>query len=264
MALLAFDIGNTQTTIGLWRDGEWRQQWRLQTAHDRTADEYGIFIKSLLREGGFENLVNRVAISSVVPALTGTMTQACERYLKAPVLEVRYDIPLGITVATENPAEVGADRIANAVGAFRKYQRACIVIDMGTATTFDVVSAEGNLLGVVISPGLRLAADALTGRAARLSGVALQAPPQVVGRNTVHAIQAGLIFGYAGLVEGIVRRLKAEIGDPDLLVIGTGGLISLISAEVDVIDELDPYLTLDGIRLINELNEDLLAREGNG
>ncbi|MCB0027586.1 MAG: type III pantothenate kinase, partial [Anaerolineales bacterium] len=156
------------------------------------------------------------------------------------------------------------DRIANAVGAFRKYRRACIVIDMGTATTFDVVSAEGDLLGVVISPGLRLAADALTGRAARLSGVALQAPPQVVGRNTVHAIQAGLIFGYAGLVEGIVRRLKAEIGDPDLLVIGTGGLISLISAEVDVIDELDPYLTLDGIRLISELNDDLLAREGNG
>lgn len=264
MTLLAFDIGNTQTTLGLWHEGEWQQQWRLQTARDRTADEYGIFVKSLLREVDMDNRVTKVAISSVVPSLTGTISQACERYLKVPSLEVRYDIPLGITVATENPAEVGPDRIANAVGAFHQYKRACIVIDMGTATTFDVVSGQGDLLGVVISPGLRLAADALTGRAARLSGVELVAPPKVVGRNTVHAVQSGIIYGYAGLVEGVINRLKAELGDPEMLVVGTGGLISLIASEVNVIDELVPFLTLDGIRIISEMNEDLMAREENG
>ena len=264
MALLAFDIGNTQTTLGLWHEGAWQQQWRLQTARNRTADEYGIYIKSVLRESGFEDIVTKMAMSSVVPSLTRTLMQACDKYLQVPTLEVRYDIPLGIKVATENPAEVGPDRIANAVAAYQQFKQACIVIDMGTATTFDVVSAEGDLLGVVISPGLGVAADALTGRAARLSGVELAAPPKVVGRNTVHAVQSGIIYGYAGLVEGVVNRLRTELGDPNMLVVGTGGLVSLIAAEVEVIDELAPYLTLDGVRLISELNEDLLAREENG
>jgi type III pantothenate kinase len=206
----------------------------------------------LLREVELADAVKRVIFSSVVPPLTHTFSEVCRRYLNLSPIQVTHETDTGIQIATANPAEVGADRIVNAVAAYHLYPGASIVIDMGTATTLDVVGEEGALLGVVIAPGLLLAAEALTGRAAQLSRVALEAPPQVLGRTTVHAMQSGLIFGYACLVEGLVRRLQVEQGLPDVPVIGTGGLINLIEPHTALITDIEPWLTLTGLRLIAE------------
>ena len=250
--LLAIDIGNTNITLGLWDGETWRLQWRLRTIHDQTVDEYGIYLKMLLREVELADAVDRVIYSSVVPSLTHTFAQVCERYLKLTPLRVTHETDSGIRIATANPAEVGADRIVNAVAAYHLNPGASIVVDMGTATTLDVVGAEGALLGVVIAPGLLLAAEALTGRAAQLSRVALEAPPQVLGRTTIHAMQSGLLFGYTCLIEGLVRRLQSEQSMPDAPVIGTGGLINLITPHTDAITHVEPWLTLTGLRLIAE------------
>ncbi len=250
--LLAIDIGNTNITLGVWDGAVWRVQWRLRTIHDQTADEYGIYLKMLLRDAELLPAVDSIIISSVVPARTPTFLAVCERYLRLEALLVRPDLDLGIRVETENPAEVGADRIVNAAAAYHEYGGPAIIIDIGTATTLDFVSAGGALLGVVIFPGLRVAFDALTSRAAQLSKVALEAPPRVLGRNTTHAVQSGLIFGYASLLEGMVQRLRAELDVPGCTVIGTGGLITLVHPHTAVIDHLDPWLTLTGLRLISE------------
>jgi type III pantothenate kinase len=250
--LLAIDIGNTNITLGLWDGQQWRHQWRLRTIHDQTVDEYGIYLKMLMREDGLVDGVDSVVLSSVVPPLTRTFVAVADRYLDQQPLLVTAATDTGIRIDTENPAEVGADRIVNAVAAYHLYPGASIVVDMGTATTLDVVSADGALAGVVIAPGLQLAADALTARAAQLGRVALEAPPQVLGRNTVHAMQSGLIFGYAGLIEGLVARLRAELGLPDARVIGTGGLIRLMTPHTAVIGCVEPWLTLTGLRLIAE------------
>ncbi|MCI0648102.1 MAG: type III pantothenate kinase [Chloroflexi bacterium] len=260
--LLAIDIGNTNITLGLWSGQEWTRQWRLRTVHDQTVDEYGVYLKALLREAGVDGQaggrVDGAIMSSVVPPLTATFAAVCRDYLGQEALQVHAGLPTGIEVATENPAEVGADRIVNAAAAYHLYPGASIIVDMGTATTFDVVSAAGELLGVAIAPGLGLAAAALASRAAQLSRVALEAPPQAIGRNTVHSMQSGLIFGYVGLIEGLVGRITAELqeryGPIKVTVIGTGGLISLISQHTTVIEQVDPWLTLTGLRLIYELN----------
>lgn len=253
--LLAIDVGNTNITLGLWDGQSWRTHWRLRTIHDQTVDEYGIYLKMLLREAGLSGAVDRVVLASVVPPLTATFAAVSQRYLGQEGVLLRPDSRLNIRIATDNPNEVGADRIANAAAAYHLFPGPSIVVDMGTATTFDVVSADGALLGVVIAPGLRLAAEALSGRAAQLSRVALESPPRVLGRNTVHAVQSGLVYGYASLVEGLVNRLKAELGQTTIPVIGTGGLISLITAHTSVIDHVDPWLTLTGLRVIAELNQ---------
>lgn len=252
--LLAIDIGNTNITLGLWDGQQWRHQWRLRTIHEQTVDEYGIYLKMLLREGGREpgDGIASVVLSSVVPPLTRTFQAVAERYLGRQPLLVTAATDTGIRIDTENPAEVGADRIVNAVAAYHLYPGASIVVDMGTATTLDVISAAGALAGVVIAPGLQPAADALTARAAQLGRVALEAPPRVLGRNTVHAMQSGLIFGYAGLIEGLVARLRAELALPQARVIGTGGLINLITPHTAVIGCVEPWLTLTGLRLIAE------------
>ncbi|MCL4871473.1 MAG: type III pantothenate kinase [Anaerolineae bacterium] len=250
--LLTIDIGNSNVTLGLWDGQKWRLQWRLRTVRDKTADEYGIALKTLLREFGLSGAVDRVILASVVPTLTGTFLTLCERYLGLTAIQVRHDIPLGITVKTDNPAEVGADRLVNAAAAFHLYPGPSIVIDLGTATTFDVISGRGELVGVAIAPGPAVAADALVSRAARLSGVSLEAPPQAIGKNTVHAMQSGIVFGYVGLVEGLLKRLMAELNEPGIKVIGTGGLISIITPHTDMIDHVDPWLTLTGLRLISE------------
>lgn len=250
--LLAIDIGNTNITLGLWDGKTWRLQWRLRTVHEKTVDEYGIYLKMLLSEVGLTGTVENVILSSVVPPLSKTFSAACERYLGCSVTQVTMDMDTGIRVATENPAEVGADRIVNAAAAYHLYAGACIIVDMGTATTLDVVSEEGALLGVVIAPGLELAAEALTGRAAQLSRVALEAPPRVLGRNTVHAMQSGLIFGYTCLIEGLVGRLQEEVQMADATVVGTGGLIDLITPHTEAIGRVEPWLTLTGLRLISE------------
>ncbi len=257
--LLAIDIGNTNVTLGLWDGTDWLEQWRLRTVHEKTVDEYWISVRTLLRESDTRSYVRRVVLSSVVPPLTSTFTDMCRRYLKIDPVRVSAETNTGIRVDTENPTEVGADRIVNAAGAVMMHPLPAIVIDMGTATTFDVVLPPEEpgklptLAGVVIATGLRLSADALAARAAQLSRVALEAPPQVMGRNTTHAVQSGMIFGYVSLVEGMVRRLSAEL-NIEPTVIGTGGLITLISPHTDCIHHVEPWLTLAGLRAIADRN----------
>jgi len=252
--LLAIDIGNTNITLGLCDGASWLRQWRAHTSREQTADEYGILLKSLLHDADMDTAVTHIILASVVPSLTAVVGQACRQYLGHAPLEVGLHLDVGISVATDNPAEVGVDRIVNAAAAHHLHPGPSIVVDMGTATKFDVVTAVGELIGGVIAPGLQLTADALTSRAAKLGQVALEAPPQAIGRNTIHAMQSGLILGYASMCEGIVARLKREHPDQDqpIRVLGTGGLIPLIASHTAIIDVVDPWLTLAGLRLIHE------------
>lgn len=250
--LLAIDIGNTIITLGLWDGQSWRLQWRLRTIHNQTEDEYGIYLKMLLREENLADAVDRAIFSSVVPPLSRTFDAVCRRYLGLTPLQVTSETDTGLHLDVDTPAEVGADRIVNAVAAYHHHPGASIIVDMGTATTLDVVSEDCALLGVIIAPGLELAAEALTGRAAQLSRVALEAPPHVLGRNTVHAMQSGLIYGYASLVEGLVGRLRHELALPEAPVLATGGLITLVAPHTKAIDRIEPWLTLTGLRLISE------------
>ncbi|MFN2105463.1 MAG: type III pantothenate kinase [Candidatus Promineifilaceae bacterium] len=250
--LLAIDIGNTQVALGVWNGEEWLHEWRLRTIHDRTSDEYGILVMNLLDGAALAADIDAVILTSVVPPLTMTFRQLSQDYLDIDPVIVDSELDTGIVIKTDNPKEVGADRIVNAVAAYYEYGEPAIVIDVGTATTFDVVSGRGELLGVAIAPGLGVAADALSQRAAQLRQVPLEAPEQAIGRNTVEAMQSGLIFGYVALIEGMVERLMAEHPDRDqkVLVIGTGGLIRLLAPYTTVIDHLDPTLTLSGLRII--------------
>jgi type III pantothenate kinase len=264
--LLAIDIGNTNITMGLWDGHQWQHQWRLRTVHQKTVDEYGIELNVLLRTYSLNGAIKRVIIASVVPPLAPTFAQTSQRYLGQTAVFVHHSLDLGITIDTDNPAEVGVDRLVNAVAAHHTYPGPSIVIDMGTATKFDIISSAGELCGGVIVPGLRLAADSLTQRAAQLRGVALEAPPHVIGRNTVHAIQSGLIFGYASLIEGMVERLRAAHPDRKrpLRIIGTGGQIDLVRPHLALLDVVDPWLTLTGLRLISDrlLEERRMKDEG--
>ena len=255
--LLAIDIGNTNVVLGVWDKRKWKMQWRLRTDRARTVDEYGISLKTLLRESKMASSISRVVISSVVPPLTAVFTSVVQKYLRLDPLHITSQLDTGITIRTDNPSEVGADRIVNSVAAAHLFPGPSIVIDMGTATTFDIVSANKELLGVVIAPGMRLAADALTARAAQLSGVALEAPPHAIGTNTIHAIQSGIVFGYTALVEGVVKRLLTEHPDRDqrVQIIGTGGLVNLIHPHTNIIDHFDPALTLTGLRLVSERHQ---------
>jgi type III pantothenate kinase len=253
--LLAIDVGNTNITLGLWDGREWRRQWRLRTVHEETVDEYGVLLKTLLRECNSSEDVDGAILSSVVPPLTGTFVSVCREYLGQDALLVNSETTTGIRILTDNPAEVGTDRIVNASAAYHLYAGPCIIIDMGTATTFDAVSATGDLIGVAIAPGLELASEALSSRAAQLGQVALVAPPQAIGRNTIHAMQSGLIFGYVSLIEGMVRRFMSEMGDSGIQVIGTGGLITAITPHTTVIEHVEPWLTLTGLQIIYEMNQ---------
>jgi type III pantothenate kinase len=252
--LLAIDIGNTNITLGVCDGQAWRRQWRLLTVQEKTADEYGIVLKGLLNDAGLGTAVTHIIFSSVVPRLTATLSAACRQYLDHAPLEVGLGLDLGIRVATDVPTQVGMDRIVNAAAAYHLYPGPSIVVDMGTATKFDVVTGAGELIGGVIAPGLQLTADALASRAAKLGQVALEAPPQTIGRNTIHAMQSGLVYGYVSLCEGLVARLRAEHPDKNqpIRILGTGGLIHLIADHTDIIDHVDPWLTLTGLRVIHE------------
>lgn len=257
--LLAIDIGNTNITLGVWHHatstapGNWQQHWRLQTNPTRTADEYGLLLKGLLRDANLAP-INGVIITSVVPTLTQTLTEVSQHYLGCHPLIVTSSLDLGLRLLVDVPEAVGADRLVNCVAAYHLFPGPSIIIDMGTATKLDVVSARQEFLGGVIAPGLGLAADALASRAAKLSHVALEAPPAAIGRNTIHAMQSGLILGYVSLIEGMVARLRAEHPDREqpIHILGTGGLIHLIAPHTAVIDHIDPWLTLTGLRLIYE------------
>jgi type III pantothenate kinase len=252
--LLAVDIGNTNITLGVWDGHLWRKQWRLRTEQGRTTDEYGATLNVLLRDAGLKKAIKHVILASVVPSLTETFARLSERYLGQTAVLINHTLAAGIRVCTDEPAKTGVDRIANAAAAFHLHPGPSIIIDMGTATKLDVVTAVGDFLGGVIAPGLGLAADALTSRAAQLNQVAFTAPPQTLGRNTVHAIQSGLIFGYVSLIEGMVTRLLAEHPDNGhpITIIGTGGFIHLVAPHTTVFDLIDPSLTLSGLRIIHE------------
>jgi type III pantothenate kinase len=252
--LLVVDIGNTNTVLGLYRDGGWVAHWRIASDRAKMPDEYAILVRGLF---DFQDLawpdVSGVALASVVPPLTGTFVEMCQRYLGHEPLVVTSEVKTGVRVLTDHPAEVGADRIINALAAHRLYGAPAIVVDLGTATTFDAVSAEGDYLGGAIAPGLGIAAEALFSRTAKLPRIQLIAPPAAIGRNTVHAMQSGLILGYVGLIEGLVARIRAELGG-QANVIATGGLAPVLAQETSVIEVVDPMLTLEGLRLIYELN----------
>lgn len=256
VVLLAIDIGNSHITLGIWDGQQWLEQWRLRTMPKKTADEYWIDIRALLHEKQLHNAIKQVIFSTVVPSLSTPFIQLSQRYLQLDPIQVTHETNSGVTIVTDQPAEVGADRIVNTAAVSALYDGAAIVIDMGTATTFDLVSAEAELLGVVIAPGMRLAADALTQRAAQLGHVALEAPPTVLGKNTIHSVQSGLVYGYVCLIEGIIARLTAEYlampGRTDRpCVIGTGGLISTIAPLTEYVHHVDPLLTLNGLRIIS-------------
>jgi type III pantothenate kinase len=266
--LLALDVGNTNTVLGLYDLGSGNPpalaaHWRVSTHRTQTADEYGVLFSNLFNLHGLStSQVKHIIISSVVPPVESTLAQVCESYFKLKPLFVEPGIKTGMPVLVDNPAELGADRLVNAIAAHEKYGGAnsgkangpVIIVDFGTATTFDVVSAKGEYLGGIISPGLGISADALFSRAARLGRVDIKRPPKVIGTTTVTHIQSGLYYGYIGLVDGILERMIAELaGDPPK-IIATGGLASLIAEDSRYIETIDEMLTLDGLRLVFERN----------
>lgn len=254
--MLAVDIGNTNVVLGVYRGRELLHHFRLSTNRQSTADEYGVLIHNLFRMSNISvKDVEGVIISSVVPPLVQVIVEMCVKYIGKEPLLVGPGIKTGLNLRYENPREVGADRIVNAVAAIEQYKCPLVVVDFGTATTFDCIDAGANYLGGAIVPGLGISTEALYQRASKLPRIELEKPKKVIGRNTVHAMQAGIIFGYAGQVEGIVRRIKLEMNAPVLKVIATGGLAQLIAGETECIDEVNPMLTLEGLRIIYDRNK---------
>lgn len=252
--LLCIDIGNTNIVLGLYQGERLLHHWRIATERERTTDEYAALFLTLLAHAGLAHTsIHGAAIASVVPPLTGAFVDLCRRYLEVDPLVVDAGVRTGVRLRIENAREVGADRVVNAAAAFRRYGGPACVVDFGTATTFDAISVEGDYLGGAIAPGIAIAAKALTERTAKLPQVELVPPPQAIGRSTVQSMQSGILFGYVGLVEGMVARFRQELG-PEMRVIATGGLAELIARETDVFQVVDPWLTLEGLRLIYELN----------
>ena len=252
--LLCIDIGNTNITLGLYQGETLGPRWRLATDHDRMPDEFALQMLGLLQMAGLSPAdVDGAAVASVVPPLTGKWVDVCRINLHCEPLVVDAGVRTGVRVRYDDPKAVGADRIVDAAAAYRMYGGPVIIIDFGTGTTFDAISAEGDYLGGAIAPGIGIAAEALFSRAAKLTRVEITRPPAAIGRNTTHSIQSGLLFGYVGLVEGMVARFRSEL-DGRAKVVGTGGLAELIARETPVIEILAPWLTLDGLRMIYEMN----------
>ena len=252
--LLTIDIGNTNITIGCYTGETLGARWRLATDHDRMADEYGIQLSSLLHHQGLDTAsVDAICLASVVPPLTGRISQACQQYLKKEPFIVDSSVKTGISILVDDPKSVGADRIVDAAAVQRLYGGPACIVDFGTATTFDALDPDGNYLGGAIAPGIGISADALVQRTSKLPRVDLVRPPSVIGRNTTHAIQSGLLFGYVAMVEGMVHRFRSILGER-MKVIGTGGLAEIVSNETDAIQIVAPWLTLDGLRMIWEMN----------
>lgn len=251
--LLALDVGNSNTTVGVFRGEEILRRFRLTTARNRTVDEIGILLRQLCQWSQISpDDIAGVIVGSVVPPLDAALREAISRYLHAEPMFVAPGIRSGMALRVETPLELGADRLCNAVAAYAAHGGPCVVIDFGTATTWEVVSAAGEFLGGVIAPGLEIAAEALFSRAAKLPRVEMAAPPRVIGKATVDSMQAGLIYGYVGLVEGVTRRVLAELGPA--AVVGTGGLASTVARHTDIFNAVDDDLTLKGLRLLWEKN----------
>jgi type III pantothenate kinase len=255
MSLFCIDIGNTNVVMGVYQGVELLAHWRIATDHNRMADEYAMLILDLFdRAAQDPAAVEGVIMASVVPPLTGIFAKLSQRYFDQKPWVVGSGIRTGVRVRLDSPAEVGADRVVNAAAAYRRYGGPACIVDLGTATTFDILSVEGDYLGGAIAPGIGIAAEALFQRTAKLPRIDVVRPPTVIGKSTVQAMQSGLFFGYVGLVEGLLARFRSEMG-PEMKVIATGGLAATIAAETPVIDVVDPWLTLDGLRLIWEMNQ---------
>jgi len=252
--LLTIDVGNTNLTLGLYEGDKLGAHWRLATDHKRMPDEYGLQLLGLLQNAG-KSLkdIKGISLASVVPPLTSRVIQACREYLKQEPLVVDTGVKTGIKIRYEDPRAVGADRVCDAVAVMKFYGGPACVIDFGTATTFNAITKDGEYLGGAITSGINLAAEALYTHAAKLPRIDLQVPPSVIGRNTVHAMQSGLLFGYVSMVEGMVARFKSELGK-EMKVVATGGLAEVVANETKVIDIIAPWITLDGLRIIWELN----------
>jgi type III pantothenate kinase len=249
--LLVVDVGNTNTVIGVFVEEGLRHHWRLQTHHGRTSDEHGIFLRQLFSMAGLEaGVIDASVVSCVVPPMESTIVGAIRSYFSVEPRVVRSESFQGMPILYRDPREVGADRIVNAVAAWTKFQSALVVVDFGTATTFDAISERGEYLGGAICPGVRISSEALFRAASRLPKVDFKKPERVIGRTTVESIQSGLLHGYAGLVTNIVKKMVAELESETVHVIATGGLASMIARETGVIDEVDEFLTLKGLRVI--------------
>jgi len=257
--LLALDVGNTNTVLALYKispdaPAEFIADWRITTSHIQTTDEYGMLFRDLFALRGMSiDVVDAIIISSVVPPIDSALRQVCERYFQIKPIFVEPGVKTGLPVLVDNPSEVGADRIVNCVAAFERFGGPCIVVDMGTATTFDVISKKGEFIGGAIAPGLGIAAEALFEHAARLPRVDVKRPAKIIGTSTTDNIQIGLYYGYIGLVDGILERLIAELG-PETRLVATGGMSRLIASGSKYLHEVDTMLTLTGLRIIYERN----------
>jgi type III pantothenate kinase len=253
--LLAVDIGNTNVTLGVFNGEKLKATWRMATDVNQMSDEYAALLLSLLNYQGMKaSDIKEAVMCSVVPPLVGTFEELVGRYFNASPLVVRAGVKTGVRILMDNPREVGTDRIVNAVAAHYLYRRAVIVVDLGTGTTFDIVSKEGDFIGGVIAPGIGIAAQALYTRTAALPRVELVHPQKAIGTNTITAMQSGIVFGYIGLVEGLVARVQKELGEK-ALVVATGGYAELIAKGTRVIDKVNPDITLVGLRLIYQMNK---------
>ncbi|MBU3192158.1 type III pantothenate kinase [Clostridium bowmanii] len=258
--ILVLDVGNTNTVLGIFKEKELLVEWRLSTDAQKTADEYGIQVMQLFYQSNIKiGHIKGVIISSVVPNIMYSLEHMIRKYFKLTPIVVGPGVKTGINVKYDNPKEVGADRIVNAVSAHEIYKRSLILIDFGTATTFCAISKDANYIGGTICPGIKIASDALFERAAKLPRVELIKPETVIGKNTVSSMQAGIIYGYIGQVDYIVNKMKSEMinmGEEEPFVVATGGLSKLISEDSSTIDEFNPYLTLEGLRIIYEKNKE--------
>ncbi|RLB78006.1 MAG: type III pantothenate kinase [Deltaproteobacteria bacterium] len=252
--LLVIDIGNSNTVLGIYSGKTLKNNWRIGTDKDRTVDEYAMLISSLFQLSGVQFTdLDDVIVSSVVPPMLATIEGLCQQYFELTPYIVGPGMKTGMPIQYDNPREVGADRIVNAIAAYEKSKCGLIVVDFGTATTFDVISPAGSYQGGAIAPGVGISADALFDRASKLPRVGFSRPDQIIAKNTVNSMQAGIFFGYVGLVEGIVKRMKKELAETPK-VIATGGLAAPISAATHCIDQVEPFLTLEGLQILYERN----------
>ncbi len=253
--LLTIDIGNTNITMGVFEKDKLRHTWRMETARNKMPDEYAIFLLNAFSHNGLKPAdITGIAMCSTVPPLVVIFTEMLQRYFNMHPLVVGPGIKTGVRVRMDNPREVGPDRIANTVAAHHLYKGPIIVVDVGTATTFDIVTAEGDYIGGVIAPGIALAAEALFSRTAALPRIELVAPKQTIGPNTVSAMQSGIVYGYVGLIEGIIERIQREL-EAKATVVATGGYAYIITPETKIIDTVNPDITLIGLKLIYEMNQ---------